>query len=144
MTFHVSKKKNTILLITLSFLIVGVSVALFFCSSDELDLRASSILSMGYGLFLIYQVIRDYQATITVDEQKISMFRRGKTSDLYWNEVRKIEFKGLKGLPFSDTIIIHSAREKLYVDYTFEAYKECWELLKSYAEKNKSIIILEK
>ena len=129
MTFYMNKKQNWAVLIVL----VCVGVLGLWLFGQQLVNGWTSTWAIGMGNcsffvgYLVYLLILDFKAAITVDEKGVSMYRRRKQYDFTWKQIRRLEYKGKKWVPAFNTMFIHiSTGEKLFVDYTFKDYKKAW------------------
>ena len=76
---------------------------------------------------LIYQI----KETICIDD-RITFFRNKQQISVQFNNIKKISYKSIFGLHFTETIIIHTNDnnyKNLFIDSTFQNYFEIWELL---------------
>ena len=95
--------------------------------------------------YLVYLLILDFKAAITVDETGISMYRRRKQYDFSWKQIRRLEYSGKKWVPAFNTMFIHtSTGEKLFVDYTFKDYKKAWRCIAQHYQAYGEHAIIDK
>ena len=129
--FHIDIKKNTILLIVLLLLTFGSPIFLWYEPvSYSVGRRiAAMILPFGYCVFQCVRCICDYKTTIIMNHTGFVMFRRGKHYNLEWNQIKRIEYNGVKWCRLFDILVIHTVQGKLYIEYTFSNYREAWNIL---------------
>lgn len=130
MLFKISKVKNTILLVgAVGLFFVCYLLLKLLIPNESLDYLALLIVGICC-LLVVIRVIYDYKTWISIEEYGFSMYRRGRKYSLRWNEIKRIEYSGVRWCKAFDTLLIYTGNETLYVEYTFNDYETIWALLR--------------
>lgn len=109
------------------FLVLCVLLVLFL-PNKSLDYLAIVIVGISC-IFVVIQVFCDYKTWIIIDEQGISMFRRGRKFSLRWEDIKRLEYSGVRWCRIFDVLLIHTSNETLYIEHTFNDYDTIWAML---------------
>lgn len=134
MEFHIDSKKNTALLIVLSLVTLGSLVFVWYLPISLSVGRKIAVMIFSFGGYTVScaRCIYDYKTTVTIDHTGLKMFRRGTHYNLKWNQIRRIEYKGVKWCRLFDVLVFHTTLGKVYIEYNFANYREAWNVVKHF------------
>ena len=125
--YYVNWKKNTVMLAV--FLIVEM-LLLYIVHLLAISIASQVALYIIIGisiLFFSYRMIREYISYVSIGQKGLKYHRQGIDININWSDVRRLEYKGSRLFPLSDTMIIHlSNGQSLYIDYNLNDYKNIW------------------
>ena len=132
MRVKISVLKNTMLLCStlVAFAAIASLVALF-PMREQLSYALYLILALCCA-FLVGCIVWDYKTWMLISEKGIEMHRRGKQTVISWEEIKRLEYSGVRWCKLFDVLLIHGRNEVVYVDYTFEKYEEVWDTIQRY------------
>lgn len=132
MRFKISALKNTMLLCSalVAFAAIASLVALL-PMREQLSYALYLILVLCCA-FVVGCIVWDYKTWMLISEKGIEMHRRGKQTVISWEEIKRLEYSGVRWCKLFDVLLIHGRNEVVYVDYTFEKYEEVWDTIQRY------------
>lgn len=144
--FSINSRKNTILLLVMILILAILIIGIIICEKNNmLRVTGGGIVGLGGGIYFLTLIIWDFRAEIEIREEGIYSDRRRKKVLIPWRLVRRLEYKGNRHIPISETLVIHTNNGFIYVDYNFQDYLKAWEILiHECEERNKETIIDQK
>lgn len=132
MHFELNKTLHTISTGIVTALAVACAALAILASNP--GVRAGAIFSFFVALcFLIFFYLPDYSAYVEFDPSGLRISRRGKRTELRWNDVRRIELTRFKAVPLLNYLTLHTSTQKIVLEYKFQDRETMWaEIIRCY------------
>ena len=146
MSYKKSAKRITALLFCMIFmLVIGVLILLYlavYTDSNRVGYFFGIVSAIGYFVWiLIPNIISMYRQKLYINDC-IAFDNLNNCTQINFDEIIEINYKGTKFFPLSEMIIIKSLKDSIYVDYNFKDYLNIWqEIISLCQERNLNINI---
>ena len=138
----ISPLRNTILLFAVFVFLVAGYFLIALLPRKPVSIAGLVILVLCCG-YMVVNVIWDYKTWLVISKEGIKLHRRGKQSVISWEEIKRLEYSGVRWCKLFDVLLIHGRNEVVYIDYMFDQYGEIWNAIRQHLTQGKCSAIID-
>lgn len=136
MYVRINVLKNTMLLLCAVLLMITCFFLTYLLAPNRAVSVALYLILLICFTRIIINIIWDYKTWLFLSKESLELQRRGKRTIVLWGEINRIEYSGVKRCRLFDVLIIHTNGDIIYLEYTFDKYREVWDAIRQELSQN--------